>query len=343
MTTVYEVLDCSKQAVSQYRHRQRTETRQARAMQVFTDLLPEITKIRKLNVGMGCRTMYTALKPAGIGRDVFERLGFAHGLRVRRKRSVIRTTYSDRSVARINMIAGMEVTGVNQVWQADITYVFWRGKVRYLSVIMDVYSRMIVGYSLSSTMHADHTAEALLAALVARGCPSRSYLVIHTDPGSQYIATCFRDILDQYLMYHSYASDAMENAYVERVHATLKYDYFPAIEASTDAEFAAGVARAIADYNRNRPHSRLAGHRSPAAFEAWVSDQPESERPVEKIFDYKEAKRKTEVVDEEKKASRVESPLQRNPEKGKEHRAINQEKTTVKTRNTRTRRTTGLH
>lgn len=341
--TVYEVLDCSKQAASQYRHRDRSETCQARAMQVFTDLLPEITKIRTRNVGMGCRTMYTALKPEGIGRDVFERLGFAHGLRVRRKRSMIRTTYSDRSVPRINIISGMEVTGVNQVWQADITYVFWREKVRYLSVIIDVYSRMIVGYALSSTMHAKHTAEALLAALVARGCPSRSYLVIHTDPGSQYIATRFQDILDDYLMYHSYASDAMENAYVERVHATLKYDYFPAIEASTDTEFAAGVARAIADYNRNRPHSSLAGHRSPEAFEAWVSDQPESERPVEKIYDYEEAQRNIAVLDEEKKASRVESPLEPNLEKGNKHRYINHEKTTVKTRNTRTRRATGLH
>lgn len=340
---VYEVLDCSKQAASQYRQRQRTETHQAHARRVFSDLYPRLAKIRKRNVGMGCRTMYTTIKPEGIGRDVFERMCFAHGLRVRRKRSVIRTTYSDKSVARINIIAGMEVTGVNQVWQADITYVFWRGKVKYLSVIEDVYSRMIVGYTLSETMEADHTSRALRAALLARGCPSRSYLIIHTDPGSQYIATCFLDVLTDYLMYHSYASDALENAYVERVHATLKNDYFPAIEASTDAEFAAGVAWAIADYNTNRPHSSLAGHRSPAAFEAWVSGLPEHERPAEKIYDYAEARRNTEALDEEKRASRVESPLQRSTEKDDGHGDVNQEKTTVKTQSTRIKRTTSLH
>jgi hypothetical protein len=212
-----------------------------------------------------------------------------------------------------------------------------------LSVILDVYSRRIVGFSLAETMHADHTVEALRAALIARGCSVRSYLIVHTDPGSQYTSKDFHDVVTDALMYHSYASNALENAYVERVHATLKYDYFPAIEATTDEEFAAGVARAIGLYNTRRPHSRLEGHRSPAAFEEWVAGLPENERPVVKIYDHEEAQRNTEAVPEEKKAFRVESPLQKSPAKDNEHRNLNHEKTTVKTQNTRTKGTAGLH
>ncbi len=305
MKAVSEILGCSKQAASHYRRRRQTENHRAQAQRAFSEALPAIGEIRKENPCMGCRTMYDLLHPKGIGRDVFEELGFAHGLRIPRKRSVIRTTYSDKSVARINIIAGLEVTGVNQVWQADITYVFHRGTVWYLSVIIDIYSRRIVGHSLARTMHAAHTVQALSEALVSRGITHRSYLMINTDPGTQYTAHSFFDLVTEYRMYHSYASNALENAYVERVHGTLKNQYFDAIDASTDAEFVAGVARAIKAYNTQRPHSSLQGKRSPAEFEAWVTTIPKEERPIVRIYDYEAEQEKAAETNEEKTASRV--------------------------------------
>jgi len=314
MKTVSEILGCSKQAASHYRRRHQTENHRAKAQRAFTEALPGIAAIRKENPCMGCRAMYGLLRPEGLGRDVFEELGFAHGLRIPRKRSVIRTTYSDKSVARINIIAGMEVTGVNQVWQADITYVFRRGTVWYLSVIIDVYSRRIVGHSLARTMHAAHTVHALSEALVSRGITHRSYLIINTDPGTQYTANSFFDLITEYRMYHSYASNALENAYVERVHGTLKNQYFDAIAAGTDAEFAAGVARAIEVYNTKRPHSSLQRKRSPAKFEAWVTTIPKEERPIVRIYDYEAERRNASETPEEKTASRVKKCKQQSSE-----------------------------
>lgn len=344
MTRVYEILGCSKQAASQYRRRHQTESHREKAQRAFTEALPAIAAIRNDHPGAGCRMMYDMLRPDGIGRDVFEELGFAHGMRIPRKRSVTRTTYSDKSVACINIIAGMEVTGVNRVWQADITYVYWRSTVWYLSVIIDVYSRRIVGYALARTMHAEHTVKALSGALVSRGITHRSSLLINTDPGSQYTSHDFLDLLFEHHIYHSYASNALENAYVERVHATLKHQYFDWMHATTEAEFIAGVARSIEAYNTTRPHSSLPCKRSPAAFEAWIAGLPEQDRPVEVIYDYEAMQREAvESTKNKKRASRVETSGQKTNVQDDQQSGLGQAKASANEGIARKKTTTYLH
>ena len=304
MNIVTKTLGCSKQAASQYRRRRRTPLRRAVAEAAFTALLPKIDAVRAKHRKLGCRKLHALLAPANIGRDVFERFAFLHGYRVVRTRSKIRTTHGDRSAQKINIIAGMEVTGVNQVWQGDITYIFWRGRAHYLTEFIDVYSRRVVGFRLSTTLEAIHTVEALGDAFKARGITVRSYLVVHTDAGIQYTSLLYRDKIDDHRCYRSFAETALENAYVERLHSTIKNEYLFDIQAKTEEELVALVAASIAAYNNERPHASL-GKMSPVAFEAWVETLPADQRPIVRIYDYEAERRNAAATTEEKTASRV--------------------------------------
>jgi putative transposase len=109
-----------------------------------------------IHPGMGLRTMYDLLLPEGIGRDAFVALGLREGFRLKAIDKYVRTTYSIKSNRFRNLLGGKQFTGVNQLWSSDITYLFCLGRFYYIVMIMDVYSRRILGYSIADNMRATH-------------------------------------------------------------------------------------------------------------------------------------------------------------------------------------------
>jgi putative transposase len=158
------------------------------------------------------------------------------------------------------------VTGPDQVWRGDVTYIKVPGAWRYLAVVLDQYSRRLLGFKLGSQHNAELTAAALRMAIAKRRPPAG--LVFHSDRGSEYAGYLYRDRLADLGIVQSMnrPKTMTDNAFVESFFHSLKSDAIHGHPQRPAAELDAVVRRYIARYNRTRLHSALA-YRSPIDFE----------------------------------------------------------------------------
>ena len=175
LNQLYQTVGISKQAVHQYQRKQEIFD------QKVSDLLVEVDELRAEHPGCGVEKMYYTLKPDFIGRDRFVETFMNLGYRVKTIRNYHRTTIPVASQYQ-NLIEGLLVKSRNTVWQSDITYFDVKGKFYYLVFIVDVYTRRIVGYSVSDSLRAEANIGALKRALSQYGAPK----IHHSDRGSQY-------------------------------------------------------------------------------------------------------------------------------------------------------------
>ena len=178
MSQLYKYVGITRQAIDQYRHRQ----------DVFDNrvlcLLLEAEELRKEHPGCGLEKMYYTLNPHFIGRDRFIELFMDLGFRIKKRINYKRTTYAVASKY-TNLIKGLAVSAPSVVWQSDITYYDVNDKFYYVVFIIDVYTKVIVGYTVSDNMRATANLKALEMALVSYKAP----LIHHSDRGGQYIYT----------------------------------------------------------------------------------------------------------------------------------------------------------
>lgn len=219
----------------------------------------------------GAPRIYRELKDQGLacGRHRVARLMRRAGIAVRQRRRYKLTTHSahDHPVAPNVLQRDFSATRPNVKWLTDITYVPTREGWLYLAVVLDVFSRLIVGWALDTTLDQSLVLSALRMALVHR-CPP-SGLLHHSDRGSQYAAHAYQRVLKAYSVTVSMSGtgNCYDNAMMESFFATLK------AECATDTFSTRAEAKhAIVDYiavwyNRQRRHSSL-DYVSPAAFEA---------------------------------------------------------------------------
>lgn len=240
-------------------------------------------EIRRHHPGMGLRKMYEQFNPEGIGRDSFIALGLQEGLRLRSYANPVRTTYSVKSNRYRNLLGGKWFTGVNQVWSSDIFYFQIGEKHHYVVLIMDVYSRRIIGYSAADNMRAENNIKALQMALTLRGIRDyKGQLIHHSDRGSQYISNDYTCLLEDYGIQISMCTDVLENAHIERANGRIKNDYLRRWPVTTPARLTYWLKKAVEGYN-NCLHSKI-DKMTPMQYESHLKQLEEKERFKMKIF-----------------------------------------------------------
>lgn len=162
--------------------------------------------------------------------------------------------------------------GPNQVWAGDVTYLKTGEGWMYLAIVMDLYSRRIVGWHIDKRMTTSLVSRALIKAYNLRQPPEG--LVFHSDRGSQYTSKRYRKLLASYGIRASMGSvgACWDNAVVERFFGSLKHDWIFKIAQPTREHMKADVAKYMRYYNVERLHSAN-DDLSPVAYEAQ-SNQP---------------------------------------------------------------------
>jgi putative transposase len=196
------------------------------------------------------------------------RLMRADNLLTLQKRGMDQTNDSDREPRMyLNLASRMKVCGPNQLWIADITYVHLKTEFVYLAVVLDAFSRRVVGWSVDRSLQARLATNALQMAIVNRRPPAS--LVHHSDRGVQYTCKTYMQTLGEHGMLASISRPGKpyDNACCESFMKTLKKEEIYANE-YRDLEHLVQSVEAFIDhyYNRCRLHSAL-GYRSPEEFE----------------------------------------------------------------------------
>ena len=196
------------------------------------------------------------------------------------KRRWSKTTDSRHGFPRFpNLIKGMTVSRLNQVWLSDITYIRIRTGFVYLAAILDACSRRVIGYAVSASLEASLTLEALRMALTTRHPMPGT--IHHSDQGVQYASREYVELLTSYGFVISMArtGNPYDNATMESFFKTLKYEEVNLSEYEAYQNVVTRLPYFIEEvYNRKRLHSAL-GYRPPNEFEELPIIQQNNDRP----------------------------------------------------------------
>lgn len=253
MSWLYQALEMTKQSFFQMLQRRKREE------QLGEQVLQQVDQIRRDHPRMGVRCLYPKVKAPGMGRDKFEKFCFKHGFRIKKQRNY-RVTTDSRGVIRFaNLVKQKELTAVNQALVSDITYYEMLGKFYYITLIMDLFNREIVGYSAGKSLRTqDTTLPAMRLARKNLGPEALKGTIIHSDGGGQYYSCEFKKLTGDLKMRNSMTQETVyENANAERVNGTIKNSYLYCYGPQTFDQLKKQLKRAVYMYNYEKPHMAL--------------------------------------------------------------------------------------
>ncbi|AUH65160.1 hypothetical protein CX676_14060 [Paracoccus zhejiangensis] len=247
-----------------------------------TAIIAEIRTITDEFDGYGYRRVGAELHHRGIvvNSKKVRRLMKENELNPRRRRRFVRTTDSDHGGPIFPFTAKkLEVHGPDHLWEADLNYIAIQGGFAYAALILDAWSRRVVGHAVGRGIDARLAAKALENAIAERrplpGC------VFHTDRGSQYASELHRAILDAHGFFGSMSrhGNPYDNAKAESFMKTLKVEDAYLMEYETYEEVAVGVPRFIEAYKSRRLYSAL-GVTQPRPVRRMLRPRHGQKRPM---------------------------------------------------------------
>ncbi|MBA2761369.1 MAG: IS3 family transposase [Segetibacter sp.] len=269
MSQLHKYVGVTRQAIGQYCKRQDAFDNKVLC------LLSEVEELRKEHPGCGVEKMYYSLNPGFIGRDRFIELFMDLGFRLKKRINYKRTTYAVASKY-TNLIKGLSVSAPSVVWQSDITYYDVNDKFYYVVFIIDVYTKIIVGYNVSDNMRATANVKAMEMALGSFKSP----LIHHSDRGGQYIYNEYIDLLEDKKCKISMCKSSQDNAYAERINRTIKEEYLDHWKPSDFKQLKYYTQRAVDHYNSKRLHNSLDRMKPLAFIQSWKKQKKENRKTV---------------------------------------------------------------
>ena len=276
VTTMCRVLGLSTSGDSAW-----TQQPQSRREQENLKLMDEIKEIHQSSYHIyGSPRIAKALQQKGLqcSRQRAARLMRRMGIRAKTARKFKVTTDSNHQepIAPNLLKQKFTVEAPNKVWTSDITYVMTKRGWQYLTIILELFNREIIGYSLSNRLSAKSTVIAALDMAVQHRCPPQG-IILHSDRGVQYASKSFRKRLKTYRMTQSMSGkgNCYDNAVTETVFKILKTEWIYGTSFAEQHELRSSLFEYIElFYNRKRLHSAL-GYLSPADFmRQYYQQQP---------------------------------------------------------------------
>lgn len=254
-----------------YRYRQVVPPKQPTAERAVRQAIQEIA-LEMPSYGHRPMTAELQRRDLLVGRDRVLRYMREDNLLCRPRRAFTATTDSSHALKVFpNLARDLVVNDVNQLWVADITYIRLPREFVYLAVLLDAFSRRVIGWALERHLMTELTLKALQMALATRTV--KPGLMHHSDQGKQYCAAEYVSLLikHQIRISMSRTANPYDNAKAERFMRTVKYEAVYLADYQTLTEARASISHFIAEvYNRKRLHSAL-GYRPPVEFEQLFS------------------------------------------------------------------------
>lgn len=202
----------------------------------------------------------------------------------RRHRHKPRGFHSSLNLKHPNLIRGLKLTAPDQVWATDITFIRLRREEIYLSAVIDVYTRVVVGWAVSRSLKHEFCLESMRVAIAKR--KPKPGIIHHSDRGVQYVCESYMEFLEKHGFKASMSKVAtpQDNAFIESFFKTLKHEEVFVRNYQTMSDVIRCLPKFIDEvYNKKRLHSSL-GYKTPEEFEIEVMKQKPTNRPVQKIW-----------------------------------------------------------
>lgn len=254
---------CAQFGITRQAHYQKVK-REAQRQVEDEIILEMVRQVRRKHPRLGTRKMLFKIQPVlateglQIGRDHLFSLLRERDMLVQRKKAYRRTTIPGYWRTP-NLLPGMKISQPNQVWVCDITYLEVEvDRFAYLFLLMDLFSRFIVGWHVASSLAADGAVHSLRMAL--RQLPEMERKFIHhSDHGVQYTSRPYMEILLQNGIRPSMGEvgNCYDNIFAERVIGTLKNEYYLDARFTDHHQVRIAAKEAIHYYNTDRPHMSL--------------------------------------------------------------------------------------